>query len=468
MKLENIKELSVFYKYWVLNWLKIILLVIKHGPFDSIRDLRRYPWIKVLLKVNSLMGRFAKGRSGRYHKATVIVVSEIVSGVIRMLEGVFFKNDTLIIHEDMVPPEIITAMGLTPFMAELLGIIMPMVQPDSVIDYIDACENEGIPPDICSLPKSTMGLTLQGHMPPALAIIASNLPCDGGMSSYMLIEEKLELPVIRLDVPYNFYNDRAIDYFSDELKRMITWLEAHTTGKMNWDRLKEICNERNKMIELELDLWDMIRVRPAPMASEPVWLSHLWGANVFPGLPETTKIFNSMVNLCKQNFKEGISALKDERFRALLWNPPPIHFADMFNWAERTYGVSLMIDSMTYNRIPLIDTETPESMLRGLAKTIMSGPMARHTRGPAENYLNDIFHIYKEFDIDMVWVMGHIGCKNTQALNGMLRERCREEDVPLLIIDYDLSDPRIVPREGIMVQVEHFMENIMEAERLDN
>ena len=53
------------------------------------------------------------------------------------------------------------------------------------------------------------------------------------------------------------------------------------------------------------------------------------------------------------------------------------------------------------------------------------------------------------------------------ALNGVLREKCRETGLPLLIINYDLSDPRIVSREGILEQVNHFMENIMKARRLD-
>ena len=67
----------------------------------------------------------------------------------------------------------------------------------------------------------------------------------------------------------------------------------------------------------------------------------------------------------------------------------------------------------------------------------------------------------------MLWGAGHIGCKNTQALNGILREKCREAGLPLLIMDYDLSDPRIVSREGIINQIDHFMENIMKAKRLD-
>ena len=91
----------------------------------------------------------------------------------------------------------------------------------------------------------------------------------------------------------------------------------------------------------------------------------------------------------------------------------------------------------------------------------MDGPMARHTRGPYENYFDDIFYLHKQLNIDMIWVANNIGCKSSNALNGMLREKCREKNIPCLIIDYDLMDPRVVTKEGIKSQVEHFMENIM-------
>lgn len=457
----------VYIQYWIITWMKIIPFILRHGLYDTVRDLRRYPWLWIMLKVNRLLGKFGKGRSLRYQQAVSILVSGIVSGVTDMLGNIFFKPDRLIIHEDMVPPEIFKAMGLSTFMAELNGIMLPMIEPHAMEQYIDESENQGIPPDICSLPKSTMGLFLKGETPPAKAMVTSNLPCDAGMNSYALIEQKLKLPTFRLDIPYHFKDERALNYFVDELKRMISWLEEKTPGKMDWNLLREICEERNRMVELEIELWDLARLRPAPIAGEAIWLSHMWFFNLFPGTRQATDIFRKILELGKQNLAQGISAVKNERFRALLWNPPLTHFIDLFNWAEHAYGVSLIMDSMTFNRLPFIDTASNETMLQGLALNIMNGPMARHTRGPAENYMDDIFYIHKQFDLDMLWVAGHIGCKNTQALNGILREKCREAGLPLLIIDYDLSDPRIVSREGIINQIDHFMENIMKAKRLD-
>jgi hypothetical protein len=72
----------------------------------------------------------------------------------------------------------------------------------------------------------------------------------------------------------------------------------------------------------------------------------------------------------------------------------------------------------------------------------------------------------KQFDLDMIWVANHVGCKAGQAMNGILREKCREKGIPLLILDYDLSDPRIVSHDSMIRQMEHFMDNVMKAPRL--
>jgi hypothetical protein len=65
----------------------------------------------------------------------------------------------------------------------------------------------------------------------------------------------------------------------------------------------------------------------------------------------------------------------------------------------------------------------------------------------------------------MVWVANHVGCKGGQAMNGILREKCREMKIPLLVLDYDLLDPRIVSHEGMIRQVDDFMDTVMKDRR---
>lgn len=452
-------------KYMFLNWLYIVMMALKNGPYDMVRDLMRYPWLWELLKVNRLLAKLSDERKGNLRKAVGMIIHEVTKEVINLLEGIYYRKDKLVLHEDMVPPEILRAMGLSPWMPELLGILLPLLEPRAMEQYIDVAENEGVPPDVCSLPKAVVGMTQKNCLPPAIAVVTSNLPCDGGMTSYLYIQKKTKVPVFRLDIPHNFKDERAEKYFAGELRRLITWLEKHTPGKMDWDKLKAICEERNRMQEYELELWELVSQRPAPLSAEAIYLGHLWFFNVCAGLRSGTKVFQNLVKLAKENHNKGISAVDDEKYRVLLWNPPTLHTIDLFVWAEKQYGVSCIMDSMSFNRLPFIDTSTEESMLIGIGRNIMNGPMARHTRGPIENYFDDMFYIVKKFNIDMIWMAGHIGCKNTQALNTIMREKCRQNKVPLLIIDYDLSDTRIVPREGIFAQVEHFMENVMHAKK---
>ncbi|KPA10679.1 2-hydroxyglutaryl-CoA dehydratase D-component [Candidatus Magnetomorum sp. HK-1] len=464
--LSSVSDQLVYYQTYIKNCKNILQMPIRNGPVQTFNNLKKYPWLWQLAKVNRLLDIVTKGREGNYRKASAAVVEKIVPSLMNLLDNINANTDRLVLHEDMVPPEILSAMGLTTWMSELLGILLPIVDSHGVERYIDVAENAGIPSDVCSLPKSTMGIMLNSEVPPVNAILSSNSPCDGGMAAYQLIKNKLKIPMFQLDVPYNFYNEKAIEYFTNELRRMISWLEEHTPGKMDWDRLREICEERNRMAEYELELWEAIRRRPAPLAAEAVFLSHLWCFNVTPGDPNGTALFKYLAELAHDNIEKDIAAIPNEKHRAVLWNPPFLHFIDLFSWAEKHYGLALIIDSMSYNRQPFIDTRSEESMLKDLAHIIMTGPMARHTRGPAENYFNDMFYMYTYFDLDMILIAGHIGCKNTAALNGILREKCRKKGIPLLIIDYDLSDPRVVTHEGIIKQMDRFMENIMKVRRV--
>lgn len=452
--------------YGAANLSRIGGLGLRIGARTGLAGLRRYPWLATLLGVGELHFTMTRGRSGAYHEANAFVIHALLDGIVDMLDGLYERPRETVVHEDLVPPEILFGMGLHPWMAELLGIVLPMVDPQSVEPYIDIAENAGIPPDVCSLPKSTVGVALAGHMPQPAAMVTSNMPCDGGMAQYALIERALQVPTYRLDVPHDFHDERAVDYFADQLRELVEWLEAHTPGRMDWDRLRQVCELRNQAMEHELELWDLLCARPAPMAAEPVYLSHMMWGVARPGTERGVAVFRRIAELARHNLEQGRGALDDERYRVALWNPPTLIALDLFAWAEQAYGVALLMDMLTYHRHPFVDTASPETMLRDLGRIIMQGPMARHTRGPAANFFGDLFHMVERFGLDMIWMAGHVGCKNTQALGGMFRELCRARDIPLLLIDYDLSDTRVVSPAGIREQVERFMDTVMGAERL--
>jgi len=458
--------------YWVvlkfkgLNCWRIMRMVTRRDPFALARDIKKLPWILTLLKTNKLLDKLVQGRSGRYREAQALVVANITAGLIELLEGIFHYSDRLVLHEDMVPPEILYAMGLKPWMIEGMGILLPMLEPTRCEQYIDTSETLGIPVDGCSLPKAALGMVEQNQLPKGVAMITSNLPCDGGKSSYSMIKQHLQLPMFSLDIPYQIDSDESLEYLSCQLEEMIRWLEEKTPGRMEWERLREICELRNAAVEHEMDIWDMLRQKPTPMAAEVTYLSHMWSYNFMPGRKSQTRLMEQLSRLSQKNLEEGVGALKKEKHRALMWNPVPHYAAGIFVWAEQAYGVSVVMDGMSFNRQPLINTDSPKEMLKGLAQKICDGPMARHSHGPVDKFLDELFYAHKTYDTDMIWIADNIACKPFKGFYGILREKCREKNIPLLIFDHGLLDSRVVDADSMLTQIDDFMQNIMKATKL--
>ncbi len=448
--------------YYIAKIISLLAnLTLSIGPTSLRGYLRQYKWLARPTRQWEIMSEVIKHRSWEYRQGIFETMYFLLQYLTNTLKGATNDPEKVIWHEDLVPPEILHAMGLVPFCVEAVGMMLPIFNAELAEHFIDVAENSGYPGDICSLPKSTLGLVLEDQFPAPRAIITSNSPCDGGMASYIPIEQKMNVPVFRLDFPYNFTQPKALDYYTEEVKRMIEFLERHTGRKLDYDRLKEVCDERNRAYEYTLDTWDLIKRKPAPIGSEVLFYSHL-SYPLYGGSRVVTELMRNICDIARRIVLRDGAAIPNEKHRVILWNPAPLIFPEIFMWMEHTYGAITVMDMVTYNRHPFIDTSSKESMLKDLATIMAYGPMARHTRGPAENFFGDLFRIYREFQADMIMMAAHIGCKNTRAILRMFREYCRRDNIPLLIFDYDLSDTRITSPEGIRRQVADFMENVME------
>jgi benzoyl-CoA reductase/2-hydroxyglutaryl-CoA dehydratase subunit BcrC/BadD/HgdB len=280
------------------------------------------------------------------------------------------------------------------------------------------------------------------------------------MSSYLPIEQKMKVPVCRVEFPWNVVEPRAMEYCLKEVGRMIRFLEEIAGHPLDMDRLRDICEMRNRMHEATLELWELMKNKPSPMGGMLLPLSHT-AYQVCPGTPLGLRIIESVLEVAKANRRKGRGLVRDEKHRAILWGAFPTACPDLYEWLEDNYATVTVMEMLTYNRHPFIDTSSEASMMRALVEIMAKAPMARHTRGPVENFLGDLFRLYEDLQADMVIMGAHQTCKNTRAVLRILRESCRREDIPLLIIDHDICDARVVSPEGIKGQVRDFMDTVM-------
>ena len=436
------------------NFSSLASLLARIGPVEFIRLYRRFPWLQQAARIHRLMDH---GMNYRNSVAEVIhLIFQYVCGV---LEAHVKNPESLVWYEELLTPEIPRAMGFTTFMTESMGLVFPLVDRDGAIPYVDRTENSGFPADMCSFIKASLGMVLARELPKPRLILTTNSPCDSAMAGYLPIEKELGVPIFRLDHPFDT-NERSLEYYARGLWKMIDFIERETGRKMDFDRLKEICEERNRASEYLLEFRELLRSRPAPLGGLLLTLS-LFGPMLLPGTEAATKLCKHLRDEAKRRVERKVGAVRDERIRVILWNPPFLIDGGLFHWMEESFGAVVVMDMLAYRSYSTIDTSTPDSMIRGLAYDMMKGPMARHTRGPARNYYEDLIRLFREYEADMVLIASHQGCKNALAIAGILREVFRKQEIPFLDIQYDLVDPRITSPEDIRNQVSRFMETVM-------
>jgi benzoyl-CoA reductase subunit B len=99
------------------------------------------------------------------------------------------------------------------------------------------------------------------------------------------------------------------------------------------------------------------------------------------------------------------------------------------------------MDMLGYTPYTLIDTSSEETIMRGLAKRYLCDvPMIRQVHGTADNYVNDIARVVKEYRIDCVIWPAHMGHKDGAAGIGIMRKVCSDLGVPSLDLGLDLLD----------------------------
>lgn len=107
----SIADRHTYFRYWCENWLKVGWLGVKNNPITMLGELRKKTWLAKLMRANNMLDLMVRSRTGLYRKANAITISEIISSITEMVDGLYENPNRTVIHEDLVPPEILYGMG---------------------------------------------------------------------------------------------------------------------------------------------------------------------------------------------------------------------------------------------------------------------------------------------------------------------------------------------------------------------
>jgi benzoyl-CoA reductase/2-hydroxyglutaryl-CoA dehydratase subunit BcrC/BadD/HgdB len=330
------------------------------------------------------------------------------------------------------------------------------------LDYIDRAEAHGLPPEVCSVDKSGVGAILKGLMPKPACILGVNTPCDSQIAALSSAAEISGAPIFLIDIPY-LYGERDIEYVARQIRDAIPFLEKHTGRKFSWERFREICLRANQMSENLLAWNEYRKAVPCPQISKLICLMVPLFIT-FAGTETGVVTAAELAAEAREKSERGESAVPGgEKIRA-VWYQDPVWFdLQFYDWMESELKMVIPMDLFGYHAPEgMIDVSSRESMIRGLAhRFIRVMPMSRQFKGPIEWYLNDYVTLCREYKADFGIFAGHVACKHAWGGLGLLKEKCREIGMPLLVFEFDMFDPRVTPVESIQDQITQFVNNVV-------
>ncbi len=391
--------------------------------------------------------------TGEIMLKTVEMMNSNIAELIDMARN---RQKKFVWYEFCLTPELFFSFDLYPSLGEAYPMTYSRVRQDVLAEFVNAAEDSGIPPEVCSIDKVLIGAILNDEMPTPDLIVTTSAPCDSSRTGYPIMEKLIDAPVHKLDAPFSDDAD-AMKYYGEQIRDLIPVLENLSGNKFDIDRLREIIEESNRATEY-INEWNTLRrLKPCPTPAR--MLLNVMGAviNSF-GLPRCTEFAKAVYDSARERAESG--AAKGEKVR-VVWQHVPVLFDDtILDWMADELGAVVVDDTLSsYLRQAPIDTTSLDTMLIGLARRGLNMTMGR-LRLPSTVYVNDFLKAYKDYSGDCAILSAHHGCKHCWGAVNLLRGAARRDDIPLLVFDFDFLDSRIVSSETVKNKIEQFFKTM--------
>ncbi|MCT4634671.1 MAG: 2-hydroxyacyl-CoA dehydratase family protein [Rickettsiales bacterium] len=362
------------------------------------------------------------------------------------------------------PIELIYAFDAVPFFLDMIPTrIASNVETTSV--YIDEAEKY-VPNSVCGLDKVELGVALRGDygVKPD-GFVYFTVPCDSARVCHPAIDKVLNVPSIRIDVPFR-RDDRGYKYLGKQYEDFIKFMEEVTGKKMDWDKFAEVAEISNKCNDLMNKIADLRKLKPCPLPGHLLVLNEMMMS--MSGHPDMLKFMQKQYDIGKARADKGLGAVKEEKYRVSWLQNMVWANAALLRWLETEYGAIVVMDGFGYQDGVLFnDVHDKEDMLVTMAKKAMISPMIHGASGPAEHYVSMVDNIMESYDVNVSMFLGHVGCKHTFAAAKMVTDMIQDKfGIPTLMLELDAIDLRYKSVDEMKASVAEYMESVVGAKRI--
>ncbi len=426
------------------------------------------PFEKTMIVVNDLlkpMAQFLRENPlppfeefSHLHAASMERMAEQYEGIANAMAD---ENRKVALYEFGLSPQLFYAFDCTPLCLEFFPGFFTGLNQNAIYEFLEAAEEAGVPSDTCSTDRFIIGSALCGELPVNSFFVTSCSPCDGTRIAYPILHKILECPMLFLDAPFR-HDREAVRYYAAQLRdQLIPFLEQATGKKFDIDRFREAVVESNKAYECMLDIHDAFTVKPAP---HPGLLRMMPYASFIQeaGDPRATEFIEMLREDVTKRVREGRTQGPFEEKHRVMWvHVPPNYDREIFGWMEENFGAMVVAQSLSSTAIlEPIDTSSLDTMLEGVAWQGLDMTMSL-MRFDTEKLIDFSLQAYDHYDCDCMIITQHVGCNSICGSRGLFRRVCRERDIPVLFLEFDYNDDRVLSPELMRTQIEEFFETVM-------
>ena len=272
--------------------------------------------------------------------------------------------------------------------------------------------------------------------------------------------------------PPRHREDDVQEYAAQEIRNAIAFVEKHTGMAWDWKAYFECAKRVNYATKCRQEWLEMNRTEyPQVFGSNLALYTETNYMAICGRIPAFEKADRKISKLAKQAYEKKKMAAKEYRHRAIIWGVQSHYYMDFLVWLLNCWGIVPLTDMLScINTEMIADTDTPENREQAyydMAMLTEEMIMRNRTHGGYKVLLDDLFEFVEQYNADMIILWEHITCKALDGMHGLFEDRARDLGIPLIWVDHQLFDPRVISRQGVRDQVNSYMRTVMQEEPLD-
>lgn len=239
-----------------------------------------------------------------------------------------------------------------------------------------------------------------------------------------------------------------------QLERLIDRLEIRFELRLDRKRLREVVERSSRLSTLWGQVLETARHHPSPMTFWDM-LIHMAPVILMRGSGAPIAYYEGLLAELQQRVADGGAAVPDERWR-IYWEGMPV-WPRLRDLSEKFFDLRANVVASTYCNSWAFESYRGGDPLEWMARTSIELFINRD-EARKEKFLERLF---RRFDVDGAIFHNARTCpNNTNSRYGMPERLRRRLDLPVLVLDGDLSDIRFFSTAQSMTNIEAFVEQL--------